>query len=164
LGKPPVGQGDLFWNTDGPAKWKVAGSFATQVGVEAFVGYNTFQPRVSSPTGKFYSVAYETKLPSNLYPKGSYPDHFRASNTSLYNTMQTDAVFSSKMNALGIEIPMTKRGKIGTTSPKDWVWHHDVEPGTMQLVPQSQHPPGFGKGIFWLTLHPEGKGGMSIWN
>lgn len=32
----------------------------------------------------------------------------------------------------------------------------------MQLVPKSQHPsiPG---GIFWNTMHPGGKGGMSNW-
>ncbi|WP_394345008.1 hypothetical protein [Chryseobacterium taihuense] len=32
----------------------------------------------------------------------------------------------------------------------------------MQLVPKRQHSniPG---GIFWNTLHPGGKGGMSIW-
>lgn len=43
-----------------------------------------------------------------------------------------------------------------------WVWHHDIEPGVMQLVPKSQHPniPG---GIFWDTLHPGGQGGFSIW-
>ncbi len=43
-----------------------------------------------------------------------------------------------------------------------WVWHHDIEPGVMQLVPKSQHPDNFG-GIFWDTLHPGGKGEFSTW-
>jgi hypothetical protein len=55
------------------------------------------------------------------------------------------------------EVDFAELGK----SPANWVWHHDVEAGVMQLVPKSQHTTG---SIFWNTLHPNGVGGMSIWN
>lgn len=61
-----------------------------------------------------------------------------------------------------IVVPPTKAGKIGGTSPKDWVRHYDVTLGVLQLVPKSQHP-SYPFGILWQTMHPGGKGGMSRW-
>lgn len=63
---------------------------------------------------------------------------------------------------MGVNIPMSSRGVQGV-SPTGFVWHHAQQPGLMQLVPKAQHPniPG---GIFWNTMHPNGVGGMSIWN
>lgn len=46
--------------------------------------------------------------------------------------------------------------------PTDWVWHHHINEGLMQLVPKSQHP-SIPSGIFWETMHPGGIGGYSIW-
>jgi hypothetical protein len=45
-------------------------------------------------------------------------------------------------------------------SPANWVWHHDMENGMMQLVPKYQHTVG---SSFWSTLHPGGIGGFAIW-
>jgi hypothetical protein len=58
---------------------------------------------------------------------------------------------------------MIQKGKYLGKSPINWLGHHDIEPGVLQLVPKAQHP-SIPSGIFWKTMHPEGKGGMSIWN
>jgi A nuclease of the HNH/ENDO VII superfamily with conserved WHH len=74
--------------------------------------------------------------------------------------MGSDAAFSSSMSELGISIPTSPAGSIMGRSPSGWVWHHGVENGSMQLVPQIQHTNG---SIFWGTMHPGGAGGMAIW-
>jgi RHS repeat-associated protein len=111
-------------------------------------------------TGAQYSVAYEMKLASNLYPGKSYYTHFQAANKSLSNAMASDAAFSTTISKLGITIPRSSTGTIGGTSPTNWVWHHDINAGVMQLVPKSQHTLG---STFWKTMHPNGMGGMAIW-
>jgi len=58
----------------------------------------------------------------------------------------------------GVTERVSKKG--GRDTPDGWTWHHDVEPGTMQLVPTAQHTSG---SIFWRTFHPDGKGGYSRW-
>lgn len=75
--------------------------------------------------------------------------------------MASDASLSSSMSSLGISIPRSTAGSILGKSPTNWVWHHSVESGVMQLVPKAQHSAG---SIFWETLHPNGLGGMAIWN
>jgi hypothetical protein len=42
----------------------------------------------------------------------------------------------------------------------NWVWHHDIGAGVMQLVPKNQHTVG---STLWNTLHPNGIGGFAIW-
>ncbi|WP_185269574.1 DUF6443 domain-containing protein [Chryseobacterium bernardetii] len=111
-------------------------------------------------TGAYYSVAYEMKLAENLYPKGSYYAHFKAANTSLANAMASDATFAKGITDLGITIPKSSTGSILGKSPANWVWHHDVRTGIMQLAPKVQHSTG---SIFWKTMHPNGLGGMKIW-
>ncbi len=111
-------------------------------------------------TGAYYSVAYEMKLAENLYPKGSYYAHFKAANTSLANAMASDATFAKSITDLGIVIPKSSTGSILGKSPANWVWHHDVGTGIMQLAPKVQHSTG---SIFWKTMHPNGLGGMKIW-
>ncbi|MGJ1323034.1 HNH endonuclease [Sphingobacterium faecium] len=111
-------------------------------------------------TGAQYSVAFETKLASNLYPGKGYYTHFKAANTSLSNAIASDAAFANSMSKLGISIPRSSTGNILGKSPVNWVWHHDVGAGVMQLVPKTQHTTG---SMFWNTLHPGGVGGMSIW-
>lgn len=74
--------------------------------------------------------------------------------------MASDAAFSSSMSKLGISIPRSSTGSILGKSPTNWVWHHDINTGVMQLVPKTQHT--FGS-PFWNTMHPGGVGGMSIW-
>lgn len=66
------------------------------------------------------------------------------------------------LTELGITNPRSNAGNIIGHSPANWVWHHEVTPGVMQLVPKLQHPniPG---GIFWETMHPNRRGGYSIW-
>ena len=108
-----------------------------------------------------YSVAFETNLPKDLYPGGTYREHFSAANEALDAAIKSDAGFAASMEELGITIPKSSTGRILGESPKDWVWHHHVEPGVMQLVPKGQHTPG---SVFWKIFHPNNKGGMYWWN
>ncbi|MCL9806925.1 DUF6443 domain-containing protein [Flavobacterium amniphilum] len=112
-------------------------------------------------SGSVYSVAYETTLSSELFPGGSYYSHFKAANTSLSDAMASDVAFSNSMSNLGVTVPRSATGNILGKSPTNWVWHHDVGAGVMQLVPKTQHTTG---SIYWETLHPGGVGGMHIWN
>jgi hypothetical protein len=96
-----------------------------------------------------------------LFPGGSYYGHFKAANTALNTAIETDATLASSMSELGVSVPRSASGSILGKSPANWVWHHDVGEGVMQLVPKPQHTTG---SIFWNTLHPNGVGGMSIWN
>jgi hypothetical protein len=64
------------------------------------------------------------------------------------------------MSKLGVPVPRSETGNILGKSPKNWVWHHSTETGVMQLVPKTQHT---NSSIFWNTMHPRGRGGMSIW-
>jgi RHS repeat-associated protein len=114
----------------------------------------------AAPTGAQYSVAYEMKLAGSMYPGKGYYTHFKAANTSLSNAIALDAKFAKSMTDLGIAVPRSSAGTIMGKSPANWVWHHDVGVGVMQLVPKSQHTTG---SIFWNTLHPNGIGGMSLW-
>lgn len=110
--------------------------------------------------GSFYSVAYEMKLSSNLYPNIYRGAHFKAANEALDIVISADARFASSMSELGITIPRSPAGSILGKSPANWVWHHDIGVGVMQLVPKYQHTVN---SIFWETLHPYGVGGYSIW-
>ena len=110
----------------------------------------------SAPTGRYYSVAHEMKLSSNLYPGVNASRHFTAANKSMLSSMN-----KTTMKSLNIVMKTRTNGSIiMNRSPNNWVWHHSVDRGVMQLVPKSQHTPG---SIFWDTFHPGGRGGMSIW-
>ena len=114
--------------------------------------------RASTPTGKFYSVAYEMTLSTKSYPGVSRYMHFKEANIALNGAMKSNP----SLGRLGISVPRSPAGSIIGKSPSGWVWHHNTSKGVMQLVPKSQHPnvPG---GIFWETMHPGGVGGYSIW-
>lgn len=100
------------------------------------------------------------KLASSSYPGVYRGVHFLEANKALSATMAADARFASSMSQLGINIPRSPAGSILGKSPANWVWHHNVEAGVMQLVPKSQHTIG---SSFWNTSHPGGRGGFSIW-
>jgi RHS repeat-associated protein len=118
------------------------------------------KPRSYSPNGQFYSVAYEVRLADNILQK-DYGVHFRQANKQLISAMESDATFSKSMSQLGMSFKTGVNGKPNlSTSPNNFVWHHDVTPGTLQLVPSNQH---FTGSIYWNTLHPNGLGGMALW-
>ena len=81
---------------------------AVQGGMSAYVGLRLSMPTSSS----YYSVAYESQLPSSLYPGGSYYAHFKAANTMLDAAMTADKTFAAQMESLGIEIPRSPTGNI----------------------------------------------------
>jgi hypothetical protein len=107
-----------------------------------------------------YSVAFKSSLATNLYPGKGYYSHFKAANTALADAMASDAAFAKSMSMLGISVPRSATGTIIGKSPSNWVWHHDIDAGVMQLVPGSQHSTG---SLYWYILHPNGRGGMSDW-
>jgi hypothetical protein len=115
---------------------------------------------VRAPTGDFYSVAFETKLSPTSYPGVSRGAHFQEANEALLQAMEGDAAFASDMQGLGVNLQRTPTGLAPRTSPAEFTWHHAQEPGVMQLVPRPQHAPGT---IFQDALHPNGRGGYSIW-
>lgn len=114
----------------------------------------------ATANGSFYSVAFETTISNTLYPlKGPY-SHFKAANTALNTAITSDAIFANSMKQLGFLVPKTPSGIITGGKIPNFVWHHGGQPGVMQLVPQRHHTSG---SVFWNTLHPGGRGGMSIW-
>lgn len=121
------------------------------------------QSAAKAADGKYYSVAFEMRLGNDMYPGLRRSEHFAAANKALDAAIQSDKTFANTMSQLGVVVPKyASTGRILGESPKNWVWHHDVNVGIMQLVPKIQHPNSRG-GIFWNTLHPGGRGGMSIW-
>lgn len=134
---------------------KTVGNF-----LDSRIAGQVIDAELTLPKGNFYSVAFETKLPSNLYPGKTYWTHFKAANTALDKAMSSDPTFKSSMSRLGISVPKSSTGSILGKSPSGWVWNHGVEPGVMQLVPKMQHTTG---SIYWDAIHPNGLGGMSIW-
>ena len=133
---------------------------ALKVGKAVLAGVKA--AKASRATGKFYSVAYQMQLSSKSYPGVTRYMHFKEANISLNNAMEANSSFAAMMNNLGVSVPRSGLGKIIGESPKNWVWHHNVKNGVMDLVPKSQHPsiPG---GKFWETMHPNWRGGFSIW-
>lgn len=115
---------------------------------------------VLKANGKFYSVAFETKLSGSSYPGFSRARHFQEANTNLLKSIESNEQFSKMMECLGINVKRTPTGLAPRVPPAGWTWHHAQEIGTMQLVPRTQHTPG---SIYWKTLHPKGQGGYSIW-
>ena len=115
-------------------------------------------------SGNAYSVAYETKIPSDMYPGRSRGAHFQAANRDLVAAMDSDTGFAQMMDNLipGIRDTLVgPRGGISRQSPSSlWTWHHAADDGLMQLVPRIQHEaPGNLQNLF----HPGGVGGFSIW-
>lgn len=116
--------------------------------------------RTAEPNGSFYSTAFETRLNAGSYPGVSRAGHFQAANESLLRMMEADSGFAQSIRELGVTLERTPTGLAPRQSPAGWSWHHAPEPGVMQLVPRAQHAPG---SIFQDVLHPNGRGGYSIW-
>jgi hypothetical protein len=129
-------------------------AFTLGEGTEVRLGMN------AAKEGAQYSVAYEMKLATTSYPNVYRGAHFLEANKALSSAIESDLDFASSMSELGVSIPRSSTGSILARSPLNWVWHHDLENGVMQLVPKSQHTIG---SQFWNTLHPDGFGGFSIW-
>ncbi|PTY04248.1 hypothetical protein DB347_20335 [Opitutaceae bacterium EW11] len=109
---------------------------------------------------KVYSVAYRTRLAPESYPGLSRGAHFREANANLLRLTEADESFAQAMNDIGVNLKRTPTGLAPRRSPVGWTWHHAPELGWLELVPRSQHAPG---SLWQNLLHPEGKGGYSIW-
>ena len=81
-----------------------------------------------------YSVIFET--PIGKLGIGTRRSHFRQANSALSAAMDSDAEFAAAMKEAGIEVS-TDLSK----SPANFSRHHVPDrPGTMQLVPRTEHP------------------------
>ncbi|WP_205873680.1 HNH endonuclease [Mycobacterium camsae] len=114
-------------------------------------------------------MAYDTTLPPDLFPGYSRGEHFRAANEALLRAMDADPLFAQAVSDLipglrdAIETP---GGAARPRSPSQlgWTWHHHIDPGRMQLVPDIHHPVGKGsRPNTWRLMHPGGIGGMALW-
>lgn len=114
----------------------------------------------AKPTESFYSVAFETKLSPSSYPGVSRKRHYQEANSAFLKAMEGDPKFAQEMQNIGINLKRTPRGLAPRTPPPGWTWHHEEEPGMMQLVPRAQHDSG---SAFRAAVHPKGRGGYSIW-
>ena len=141
-------------------------SQAKQTKVRDKGGSKTLESTQWSGDKEVYSVAYEVKLPDNMYPGMSDARHFQEANKQLHAAFNADAEFAQEMEALypGIieGVQPGKRGAYPRKSPtKDVTWHHEVRrKGILQLMPIEQHT---AKGKIQSALHPQGRGGMEIW-
>jgi len=117
------------------------------------------QPPVPTPNGNQYSVAFEMELDPSAYGR-SDSVHFNRANAALDGVLKLDPAFAEAMEILIPGVRDAVSGSGGRVNPPGWSWHHDVTPGTMQLVPTLQHQSG---SIFQRALHPGGGGGYSRW-
>ncbi len=109
---------------------------------------------------KAYSTIFETTLKKTSYPGKSRAKHFQEANENLLSQMEIDSEFNNMMKHLGVDIKRTSTGLAPRRPPEGFTWHHEVEDGLMRLVPREQHTPG---SAYWNVLHPNGRGGYSIW-
>lgn len=122
-------------NTD-EAVWGLVGAVSNGTALAELKGFlSTLKTSVSVATGEFYSVAFEAKISSELYPTKGPSTHFRAANNALAEAMSSNVSFASSMEQLKIVVPRTKTGIVSAGKIPNWVWHHSTEPGVMQLVP-----------------------------
>lgn len=161
----PIAPYAIPWLLDTPANaTQTVANIGTQFALSLSMGRGMGGPAATAssksiPNGSYYSVAFETKISSEIFSKGYY-SHFKAANTALSEASSSNPGLANQFSNLGINVPLTKAGSIAPKSPMNWVWHHDVNIGILQLVPKAQHATG---SLFWRTLHPGGVGGMSIW-
>jgi DNase/tRNase domain of colicin-like bacteriocin/LysM domain len=113
---------------------------------------------VLRPTGKQYSVAFETKLDPAVWRR-SDKVHFNRANAAFDDALRSDPAFAAQMDTLipGVQNSVARAG--GRQNPTGWTWHHGSEPGSMQLVPTAQHTDA----LFWDAFHPNGVGGYNTW-
>jgi hypothetical protein len=136
-------------------------SFRTPKTPEANAPAPTTSGQNSSPSGEFYSVAFETKLDPSVFGR-SDKVHFNRANAALDDALCADPEFAARMQLMSPGIAGRVSSVGGRQNPLGFTWHHDFSPGVLQLVPTVQHTPG---SIFWRTFHPDpgAAGGYSIW-
>ncbi|KRE50629.1 HNH endonuclease [Paenibacillus sp. Soil724D2] len=91
-----------------------------------------------------FPVTYEMKLDESLYQE-SDAKQFKTATEGLKNEINTNPDLLAKFSDRQIE--QINNGKV----PEGYVWHHNEQPGVMQLVDRSVHE---------NTAHT---GGRSIW-
>jgi len=142
------------------------GNFATTTALLGGVGKivkmarAAWAARAAAANGRFYSVAFETRLNPASYPGVRRAIHFQEANEALLTAMESDAQMAQAMRQGGVSLERTATGLAPRQPPAGWTWHHAQEPGVMQLVPRAQHGPG---SIFQDVLHPGGSGGYARW-
>lgn len=99
-----------------------------------------------------FESEFDAKIEESDYEK-SDKEQFKECNKQLYEKLQNDPEFKKKMvEKYGEEfVEQVKEGCETGAAPDGFVWHHNEEPGKMQLVDAKTHA---------ATGHT---GGRSIW-
>jgi RHS repeat-associated protein len=107
-----------------------------------------------------FLVHFQTTLDKSEWPK-ERPDHFRAANKALHDECVRNPAFAETLESKypGV-LKHAQPGKAGEhlkSSPPNLTWHHNSEPGLMQLVDRQDHR------NFHKVYHPDGSGGHAKW-
>jgi hypothetical protein len=129
------------------------GESGRQVGVVHVDG-----KRGRTPDGVNETVAFETILSPELH-KRSHSVHKNRCNGYAEAALLDDPQVAAYLNRLipNARKAMERRG--GRLTPRDWVWHHHVQTGRMELIPRWQHDDK----AYQKVLHPDRAGGCKIW-
>lgn len=129
------------------------------LGIADAAGLVTF---VVLPAGRMrgYSAAFEAKLSTSSYPGLSREQHFREANEQFLRAVETNPELARLAREVGIQLKRTATGLAPRKPPSGWTWHHELDEGSMVLVPRPQH--SFGSG-HWFALHPKFYGGYFKW-
>ena len=95
-----------------------------------------------------FESEFEVQLPQEMYLKTD-KQQFKECNKRLAEAIENDPKLKEKFSAEQIE--QIHDGVYDGTSPDGYVWHHDAEPGKMQLVDCETHS------------HTGHTGGRSLW-
>lgn len=87
-------------------------------------------------TGTFpeFDVEYEVHIDESLYLQSDHV-HFSYANQELYDAIQTDPDLAEDLGLSEDDI----QGLVVGDTPEGFTWHHNEEPGTLQLVEEEVH-------------------------
>jgi len=95
-----------------------------------------------------FDSEFDATIPIDIYTK-SDKEHFKACNKQLYEKIEKNKELREKFSEEQIE--QIREGMEDGSAPDGYVWHHDAEPGKIQLVDAETHA---------KTAHT---GGRAIW-
>ncbi|WP_010677065.1 HNH endonuclease [Bacillus timonensis] len=96
---------------------------------------------VELPTGEVvtgvypvFDVEYEVQMDESLYLQSDYV-HFNYANAELYDAIQADSQLADDLGLSEQDIQALANGD----TPEGFTWHHNEEPGVLQLVDEEIH-------------------------
>lgn len=128
-------------NEDGVIKYpcrndELAGQKHPDTGVEyekRIVEINGYQVECVSP---IFPAEFSTELPQNLW-KETDREQFKFCNGKLYERIKEDPELVGKFSP--DQLRQIEEGITSGKAPENYLWHHDVKVGVMQLVDKDLH-------------------------